>query len=111
MVEYAKPIVPYEENTEDELNKLLELGFGEVVVEVNNNQVPLLPGAVAESVHTNYIAAGGYKYHYHYSSLGKTKAGWSLSYYILKLCIGRTIQSMCFKSASGRAGWALELTE
>ena len=57
MVEYAKPIVPYEENTEDELNKLLELGFGEVVVEVNNNQVPLLPGAVAESVHTNYIAA------------------------------------------------------
>ena len=57
VVEYAKPIIPYEENTEDELNKLLELGFGEVVVEVNNNQVPLLPGAVAESVHTNYIAA------------------------------------------------------
>ena len=55
VVEYAKPIIPYEENTEDELNKLLELGFGEVVVEVNNNQVPLLPGAVA--VHTNYIAA------------------------------------------------------
>ena len=57
VVEYAKPILPYEENTEDELNKLLEHGFGDVVVEVNNNQVPLLPGAVAESVHTNYIAA------------------------------------------------------
>ena len=57
MVEYAEPITPYEENTEEELNRLLDLGFGKVVVGVNDNQVPLLPGADAESVHTNYIAA------------------------------------------------------
>ena len=54
--QYAKTITPNGANTEDELYRLLELGFGEALVEVKNSEVPMFPGAVTESVHTNYTA-------------------------------------------------------
>ena len=41
---YAKPI---KGNTEDHLNRLLEVGYRSVLVDVQDNQVTLLPGAVA----------------------------------------------------------------
>merc|ERR1711936_730937 len=54
---YAEPITPYVETTYEKLSPMVELGYKTVLAKYEDSLVPLLPGAVAESVHTNYTAA------------------------------------------------------
>merc|ERR1712212_411017 len=57
---YAEPITPYVETTYEKLSPMVELGYKTVLAKYEDSLVPLLPGAVAESVHTNYTAAEEY---------------------------------------------------
>merc|ERR1739848_780493 len=56
----GEPITPYVETTYEKLSPMVELGYKTVLAKYEDSLVPLLPGAVAESVHTNYIAAEEY---------------------------------------------------
>merc|ERR1739848_571678 len=57
---YAEPITPHVETTYEKLSPMVELGYKTVLAKYEDSLVPLLPGAVAESVHTNYTAAEEY---------------------------------------------------